>query len=83
MIVGREGHMEAGKYVADSVTVRVEMPGGWSVYANDTTEAKARKRGEEEIEKAKDEMRKQIINRQMAGMMAPEEAERLKKEAHL
>lgn len=83
MIVGRTGHMEDGKYVADSVTVKVEMPGGWAVYANDVTEAKARKRGEEVIEKAKDEMRKQIIDRQVAGMMKPEDAERLKKEAHL
>lgn len=82
-IVGRTGHMDGEKYVEDTVTVRVEMPGGWAVYANDKTEKLAQELGKKEIEKAKAQMREQIRQRVATGAISEDLAKHFLKEADL
>ena len=94
-IVGRTGHMtpqvldkdgnvvEEPEYVADTVTARVVEPGGWAVTANDKTEAKARARGHEAIEAAKEQMREQVSQQVALGLLTPDKAARVRKEAKL
>lgn len=58
-VVGRTGHMnEAGEYVPDTVTIRVE-DGEWACVASGSDEADARERGQAAIDQAKEELRKQ------------------------
>lgn len=82
-IVGGSGHMENGEYVADTVTVRVKMPGGWAVTANDTTEEKAYELARQTIEKAKQEFAQQLQARVAMGAISQDEAARMRAEAHL
>lgn len=83
-VVGRTGHMDdAGNYVPETVTVRVEDPGGWAVVANDVDEVTAEQSGRQQIAREKAVMRKALEAQVAAGTLTIEEARAIFRRANV